>query len=63
MVAIKEKYKGKKMAGGTYIKDAWDEVYLSGRSGETPMEYDYGMTITTIRNWRNIPMGEKDWRG
>ena len=62
MVGIKAKYQGKTFKG-SYIKPEWDEVYTAGRSGETPMEYDYGMTITTIRNWRNIPMGERDWKG
>lgn len=63
MVAIKDKYKGLSLGEGTYIKPEWDDIYLNGRSGETPMEYDYGMTISTIRSWHNIPIGEYDWRG
>jgi len=60
-VKIKDRYAGKRFSG-SYIKPKWDDIYTNGRSGETPMEYDYGMTISTIRNWRGIPIGERDWR-
>lgn len=63
MIAIKDKYQGKKLVGTSYIKSEWDDVYVSGRSGETPMEYDYARTITINYNWRGLAMGERDWRG
>lgn len=63
MVGIKDKYQGKKMRGGTYIKPEWDEMYTSGRSGEDPMEYDYARTISVAYNWRGLALGERDWRG
>lgn len=63
MVTIKAKYHGKTFAGGSYVKAAWDEVYLEGRAGETPMEYDYARTAVVNYNRMGLAMGERDWRG
>jgi hypothetical protein len=63
MVKLKDKFHGKTLARGTYIKPTWDEIYLNGRSGETPMEYDYAMTTKVYYNWQGLAMGERDWRG
>ena len=62
MATIKAKYQGKKLKG-SYLKPAWDDIYVKGRSGETPMEYDYARTIVINYNWRGLAMGERDWRG
>lgn len=59
---IKDRYAGKRFSR-SYIKPEWDDIYTNGRSGETPMEYDYARTITMNYNWRGLSLGERDWRG
>lgn len=60
---IKAEYAGSKFVNKSYIKPKWDDVYVSGRSGENPMEYDYSRTIRINYNWRGLAMGERDWNG
>ena len=63
MVRIKTKYQGKTFAGGSYIQPTWDDIYLDGRTGETPMEYDYARTAVVNYNRMGLAIGERDWRG
>lgn len=57
MVTIKTKYQGKKFAGPSYTKPVWDDVYLNGRAGEDPMEYDCARTSCVNYNWRGLSVG------
>lgn len=63
MATIKMKYQGKTLAGSSYIKPVWDEIYLNGRAGEDVMAYDYARTATVNYNRQGLAMGERDWRG